>query len=77
MKHITSLKTFPSMTAAYNACTALYLGFKQAHKRAEKVALTVCAQGDPKGPQTYEVRCHWERDHEADKAWFAAEIQSL
>lgn len=77
MTHITSLRTFPTMAAAYDACIVLYARFKVVHKRAEKVDLFVSASGDPKGQQIYEVRAHWTRENETDKNWLAAEIKTL
>jgi hypothetical protein len=72
MKYITSLKTFPTMGAAYAATMKLYDLFKKAHKRAEKVDLFVSSSGD-----TCEIRVHATRDHQAEVAWFVEAAKSL
>lgn len=77
MIHITSLKTFPTMDAAYNACTTLYASFKAANKRAEKVDLFVGSHGDVKSGLIHEIRVHFTSEYKADAQWFVNAAKSL
>jgi len=75
MTHITSLGTYPNMRAAFAEHTRLLTLFKTAHKRAEKVDLFIGASGDPRTAQVHELRVHWTKENEAEKAWFVAAAQ--
>lgn len=76
MTIITTLKTYPNMGAAFDACEALSTRFKAAHKRSEKVDLNIAMSGDPKKP-LIEVRMHATSEHAADARWMEEAIKTL
>jgi hypothetical protein len=71
---ITLLSTVPSMRDAFNEHSRLLTAFNKAHKRSEKVGLSLGSYNDAKGKPVYELRAYWDKEHEAEVRWFATNV---
>lgn len=70
MKHILHLSYFPSIADALAAINSLDSAFLKAHKRKSNTDLTVTTTSN-----YIEVRCHYEKEHRAEAAWFERYLQ--
>lgn len=74
MKHIKTLVLCSSISQAINLIDELSEEFRKAHKRNEKVELTV-AISSHLNKDSVEIRCHYQTKDESDYNWFVTKIK--
>lgn len=83
MKHVLTLKSFPSMRAADLAFNALHAAFVKELKRKPKVELYLSSGPAPKRnawdkkPDTVEIRCYHTTDELPEAQWMLAKATTL
>lgn len=83
MKHVLTLRSFPSMREAHRASDLLHEAFVKELKRKPKVELYLSSGPSPKRAawdkktETVEIRCYHEAAEKAEADWMLAKAATL